>query len=151
MRRFLTLVVLAVIAYYGYTELLPRYQAYQDRQEAEERADDQAGEARICVAAADSLNQDLGRGLRQFSRPPVDTGSWSTFMIQMASQLSSADSACNCPAEACRSAAAAVLEMRRLLNRFDAMARGRTAGISNPATAQERIERLLARARNEAG
>jgi hypothetical protein len=150
MRRFVTLAILAAAAYYGYTELLPKYRSHQQSQAAEEQAGQDTQQALHCVTVAESANSDFARGMRQFTQPPVDTGLWSTFMIQTGGQLSSADSACRCPHEACLTATAALLEQRSLLNQFDNMIRGTSAGISNPATSLERIHNLLARARSEA-
>jgi hypothetical protein len=44
-----------------------------------------------------------------------------------------------------------LLEQRKLLEQFDAIVRGATTGIANPASALERIESLLSRAEAEAG
>ncbi|MCP4205163.1 MAG: hypothetical protein GY769_24905 [bacterium] len=151
MRRLITLAVLAIAAYYGYTELLPQFRAYRQSQTAAEQAGEAAGQALHCVSVAESAASDFALEIRQFARPPVDPGMWSTFMLQTGGRLSSADSACRCPHPACTSAAAALLEQRRLLNQFDAMVRGASAGLSNPASSQERINELLARARSEAG
>lgn len=151
MRRLLTFAILAALAYYGYTELLPKYRSHQQSQAAEERAGQETQEARHCISVAESAHSDFTRGMRQFARPPVDAGLWSTFMIRTSGELASADSACRCLHEACITASAALLEQRALLNRFDAMVRGTSTGVSNLAVSQERINNLLARARSEAG
>ncbi|MCH7664994.1 MAG: hypothetical protein IH936_03565 [Acidobacteria bacterium] len=151
MGGLIKLAILAAVVYFGYTQLLPRYRAHRESQAAHEEADQDSQQAHHCVSVAESVSSDFAGEIRQFSRPPVDAGMWSTFMIQTSGQLSSADSACRCPHEACTSAAAALLEQRRLLNRFDAMVRGTSTGISNPAVSLERINNLLARARSEAG
>ncbi len=151
MRGLIKLAILAAVVYFGYTQLLPRYRAHRESQAAHEEADQDNQQAHHCVSVAESVSSDFAGEIRQFARPPVDAGMWSTFMIQTSGQLSSADSACRCPHEACTSAAAALLEQRRLLNRFDAMVRGTSTGISNPAVSLERINNLLARARSEAG
>jgi len=151
MRGLIKLAILAAVAYFGYTELLPRYRAHQQSQVVQEEADQDAQQAHHCISVAESVSSDFAGEIRQFARPPVDAGMWSTFMLRTGGQLSSADSACRCPHEACISAAAALLEQRRLLNQFDAMVRGTSTGISNPATSLERINNLLARARSEAG
>ena len=151
MRGLIKLAILATVAYFGYTELLPRYRSYQQSKVADEQADQDAQQAHHCVSVAESVASDFAREIRRFSRPPVDTGLWSTFMVQTSGQLSSADSACRCPDAACISAAAALLEQRRLLNQFDGMVRGTSTGISNPAVSTERINHLLTRARSEAG
>ena len=151
MGGLIKLAILAAVVYFGYTQLLPRYRAHRESQAAHEEADQVGQQAHHCVSVAESVSSDFAGEIRQFARPPVDAGMWSTFMIQTSGQLSSADSACRCPHEACTSAAAALLEQRRLLNRFDAMVRGTSTGISNPAVSLERINNLLARARSEAG
>lgn len=151
MRGLIKLAILAAVAYFAYTELLPRYRAHQESRAAHEEADQDRQQARHCVSLAESVCRDFGGEIRRFARPPVDAGMWSTFMIQTSSQLSRADSACRCPHRACTSAAAALLEQRRLLNQFNAMVRGTNTGISNPAVSLERINNLLARARSEAG
>ena len=151
MRGLIKLAILAAVAYFGYTELLPRYRAHQESQTADEEANEDAQQALHCVSTAESVASDFALEIRRFARPPVDAGTWSIFMIRTSGRLSSADSACRCPHEACISAAAALLEQRRLLNQFDAMVRGTSTGISNPAVSLERINNLLARARSEAG
>ncbi len=123
MRGLIKLAILAAVAYFGYTELLPRYRSLQQSKVADQQADQDARQALECVSTAESVASDFAREIRQFSRPPVDTGLWSTFMIRTSGRISTADSTCRCPDEACTSAAAALLEQRRLLNRFDAMVR----------------------------
>ncbi len=151
MGRLLAVVILAVAGYYAYTELLPRYSAHKQSREADVKAQNDQAQARVCIAAAESLDRDLRREALRLSQPEPQTGTWSTLMIQMSGDLSSADSACTCPTEACISVAGALLEMRRLLGRLDAVARGKAAELTGLAAAQGRIDGLLKRARSEAG
>ena len=151
MRKLLFLAVLAVGAYFAYTEGLPRYRAHQESQEAEREADTEAAQARTCILAADGLARDLLPEIRQFAQPSANTSAWSTLMLQMSGQLSAADANCRCATDACASAGAALLEMRRLLNQVDSTVRGLSSTMPNLPRAQERIDRLLDRARSEAG
>lgn len=148
MKNLIILAVLAAVAYYGYTTWLPERQA---KQAAEAAATEQNQQALYCVGAAESANREFANQIRTLGQPPIDPAAWSTVMVRLSGDLSSADNACACPAPACSSAAAALLEMRRRLNQLDALMRGKPGGSSNPATAQERINSLLERARREAG
>ena len=94
MRGLIKLAILAAVAYFAYTELLPRYRAHQESRAAHEEADQDRQQARHCVSLAESVCRDFAGEIRRFARPPVDAGMWSTFMIQTSSQLSRADSAC---------------------------------------------------------
>lgn len=151
MRNLLVLAILVVAGYYAYTELLPRYEAHKVSREAGAQAQDDNARARICIAAAESFRRDLGREANRLSRPGAETGTWSTLMVQLSGDLSGADSACNCPTEACVSAAGALFEMRRLLGRLDAVARRKAESLIGHSGALQRVDGLLARARSEAG
>ena len=151
MRRLLWIAILVVAGYFAYTELLPRYRAFESQREAAARDDEETAAARACVEAAEAVHRDFGPALGRYARRPTDAGGLSTFLIQLSGSLSSADSACSCPGEACLSARAAMLEMRKLLESVDARVRSKVSGSADPAQVEDRIERLLARARAEAG
>lgn len=150
MRGLFHLAILAAAIYFGYTQLWPRIRSHQESGAAKQLQQPSHASAAECISAAESVTDDFAREIRQFPSPPIDPGLWSTFLIQTGSALSAADSLCRCPGDACLSAATALDEQRKLLNQFDALVRGTSTGVSNPATALERIESLLSRARSEA-
>ncbi len=141
MRRLLTLAVLAVVVYLGYTRGLPLLEKHRERQAATDSAVDEAWR---CVDLARQARATVSDQMRQFPRPPVDPGLWAAAMTHTGRELSSADSACRCGAPACGSASRALRQMRRLINQFDRAVRGDGSGFGNPATYQEEIDRLLA-------
>ena len=146
MKRLLFWGIVAAAVYFGYNEVwLPKQQ--QKEQQAVAAAEN--AEARACVTAAVHANDTFLSEVRQLARPPVDSGVWSLVMVRISSQLSEGDGACGCAGEACRSAAAALYEIRQLVNQFDRYARARSQTMFNPASSQERIENLLEDARSK--
>lgn len=145
MRRLINLALLVAAAYLAYTYAWPFLQEQLDFGEpaATSEATAAEDEAWRCVRLAQAARDTVSDQLRQFSRPPVDPAVWSSALIHTAGELSSADSACRCGQAACRPAARALGEMRRLIDQFDRAVRGNGSGFVNPASYQEEIDRLL--------
>lgn len=150
MRALIRLAVVIAVAWLGYTQAWPRYEEFRRARSADESADESVRLSLACLSVAESATNDFTREVVQFTRPPVDPALWSTFLIRASSRLGAADSTCRCPSESCISARAALLEQRKLLNHFDATLRGTNSAPVDLSTAVKRIDRLLARAREEA-
>jgi hypothetical protein len=146
MRGLGLLLVLVGVAYLVYTQGLPKLREVKAKDDAASAATDQA---RQCVAGARAVSRSFASDLGQFSRPPVDTDVWASFLVQTGGELSSADSACSCPVDACNSAGAALLELRRLLNSLDAFVRSQGPPVMDAANRFEEVDRLLARAEGQ--
>lgn len=143
MRRLITLAVLVAAAYYGYTVGLPYLRENFDlggSSEAEEAASDAAWS---CVSQARAAAATVSDQLRDFAQPPVDRSLWAAALVHTAGELRDADDTCRCGEPACRPAAQALTQARRLLNQFDRAVQGDGAGFSNPAVYREEIDRLL--------
>ena len=140
MRGLLKLVVVAVIAYFAYTEGLPLLKQKLEPTPAAAVESERAGR---CVSRARDASRVLADHLRQFAQPPVDPGAWAAALVHTAGELSTADGACRCSEPACRPASRALAEMRKLLDQFDRAVRGDGSGFGNPAAYREEIDRLL--------
>lgn len=99
-----------------------------------------------CVATAESASETFGRGLRNFSSPPVDIDAWEVFVEGLKEKMYDADTECNCPRDSCQRASEALEELDRLIDDFDGSLKGSGMPL-NPARRQETIDRLLKRAR----
>ena len=149
--RLVQLIVLGIVAYYGYTVGLPwAKERFNLRSEPTEE-DRAAEEAFFCVSQGDRANDQLVSEVRQIIRPPVDQAVWSTVLIQVGGSISAAETACSCSGEACARVGEAMYELRQLLTLFDDMVGGRSQSFGNPAVRQERVDRLLNEARSLAG
>lgn len=99
-----------------------------------------------CVATAEGASETFGRGLRNFSSPPVDVDSWDVFMEGLKEKMYDAETECDCSRDSCQRASEALAELRQLIDDFDGSLRGSNMPL-NPARRQETIDRLLKRAR----
>ncbi len=149
MGRIVTLIVVLAVVYFAYTQGLPVLKQRLGLEPQEDVGGSiPVGEAR-CVETAGRANRTLGQQVRQFARPPADSEMWSISYQQITGDIGAAEAACaGCLSEACRKATAAVSEMRSLAMQIDDTVRGDLGGMSNPATKQERINRLLDEARS---
>lgn len=146
MRGFGLLLVLVGVAYLAYTQGLPRLREMKAEDDAAAAVTDQS---RRCVAGARAVSRGFASDIGQFSRPPIETDVWASFLIQTGGELSSADSVCSCPTDACDSASAALLELRRLLNSLDAFVRSQGPPVIDAANRLEGVDRLLSRAEGQ--
>ena len=143
MRGLAILVVIAGAAYLLYTQGLPTWREHQAAKEAVVAEGQRAGE---CVRLAKAASASFGSEIRQFSQPPIDQGLWANFLLQIGGDLSTADNVCSCPAEACASASAALLELRGLVNDLNTFVRTAGPPVMNGANRLETVERMLDRA-----
>ena len=148
--RLLTFAIVLGIAYLLLTKAGPLIQKQFGGGSSGEAIEATSEEGQ-CVEKAFQANDMLTRVARQYGQPPVDVDSWSDAQWEIDSSIQTAESACFCAADACRSATEALSEMRGLLSNLDGMVRGTSPGFANPANQQERIYKLLNQARSAAG
>jgi hypothetical protein len=144
MRKLGILLVLAGVGYLVYTQGLPKYRAHREATEAAET--DQAESSR-CVAAAEQSRDMFVSEIGQLGPPPIESDIWTTAMLRMGGQLSSAYDACSCPTRACLDAGAALSELRDLLDELDGFVRGKSSGIVDPGGRLQHVGELLELAR----
>jgi hypothetical protein len=144
MRQFMILLIIVGVGYLIYTQGLPKWEAHK---QAEESATAEADQSRECVNRAEAVTREFSSQIRQFAQPPVDQDLWASMLINVSGQMSSADSACSCSTEACGSAAAALLDLRGLVNDLDGFVRGTGPPVLDAASTLERINRYLVSAR----
>lgn len=99
-----------------------------------------------CVAATETASETFARGMRDFSKPPVDIDAWDHFMEGLKGHMYDAENECSCARDSCQRASEALDELRSLMSDFDGSLRGSNLAL-NPARRQETIDRLLKRAR----
>ena len=148
MRGLAILLILAGVGYLVYTQGMPRL---EERRQAEAVEASEAERSLSCVGRARAVNSAFARDIRQFGQPPIDGSLWASFMLQVSGELTSADSACSCSAEACASASAALLELRGLVNDLNSFIRSAGPPVTDAASRLETVERLLDRAQRQAG
>ena len=148
--RLLTLALVLGVAYFLLTQAGPLIQKQFGGRASSVDVDASSEDGR-CIELAFQANDRLNRVARQYGQPPVDVDAWSDAQWEIDSEIQTAESACFCSAEACRSASEALSEMRNLVSNLDGMVRGTSPGFANPANQQERIYDLLNRARSAAG
>ena len=143
-RQLMILLILVGVGYLVYTQGLPKWEA---RKQAKESATAEADQARACVNRAEAVTREFSSQIGQFAQPPVNQDLWASMLITISGQMSSADSACSCSADACKTAAAALLDLRRLVNDLDGFVRGAGPPVLDAASTLERINRYLVSAR----
>ena len=99
-----------------------------------------------CVTTVENASESFARGLRNYSKPPIDMDSWDLFMEELKGQIFDAETECSCPRDSCQRASEALGELNGLIADFDNSLRGDSMPL-NPARRQETIDRLLKRAR----
>ena len=144
MRQFFILLILVGAGYLIYTQGLPKWEAHK---QAKEGATAEADQSRDCVNRAEGVTREFSSQIRQFAQPPVDQDLWASMLINISGQLSAADTACSCLSDACDSAAAALLDLRGLVNDLDGFVRGTGPPVLDAASTLEGIGRHLVSAR----
>ena len=143
--KLISLAVLAAVAYFAVTEVLPWVQnEFGGGQGRPELVED---ESAYCVDSAAAANDDMTRTVRSYSTPPVDLDSWSVAVSEIESSIRRAQAACSCPTTSCSKASQAITEIQGQLWSLDNLIRASSTGFSNPARQQERIQSLLNEAR----
>ena len=148
MGRIVTLLIVLFLIYFIYTQSLPWLKQSLGLETDQEVGGAVPGGQSRCVRTAWQANETFAGQVRLFPGPPVDPLEWAISFQQITRGIGAAEIACSsCLSEACRKAATAASELRSLSLQFDDMVRGDQRGWSNPATQQERINRLLNEAR----
>jgi hypothetical protein len=96
-----------------------------------------------CVPAAERASDAWGNGLRQFINPPYDLEAWSTFRNDVETRISSAESACSCPADSCVKSRDAMRDLRALMTDMDASIRSGSPPPSDVVQRQEAIDNQI--------
>ncbi len=143
MGRFITLLVALVLVGFVYTQSLPRLKQSVGLETDPVGGAVPGGQNR-CVETARRANETFAGRVRLFPGQAIDPLEWTISFQEIIREIGAAEIACSsCLSEACRKAATAASELRSLSLQFDEMVRGDQRGWSNPATQQERINRLL--------
>ncbi len=149
MGKIIKWVVIIGLAYFAFTEgpgLVERIgDGAGDLGSGLNRGAASLGQGR-CVKAAERASERFHRGLRDYSKPPIDMDSWARFTESLKGLIYDAESECNCPQDSCQRATDALTELNSLVTDFDSSLRG-TGMPLNPARRQETIDRFLKRAR----
>jgi hypothetical protein len=106
-----------------------------------------SGDAARCVAAARGAADAYGEGVAAFAAQR-DVEAWMRFGGDLQRRIGRAGSECSCDGEACRLAGEALGELAAAVDRADAVLRGATDDTIEPARDLERVDDLLARARD---
>lgn len=144
MDKIIKLALLGVVVYFGAKMLLPLLDMGTGGGSEAFRGMGQGGE---CVAAADSASREFGRGIRQFSRPPIDVVNWENVQSDLRSGLDNASSLCGCGEESCAQAREAIAVLNTLLDEYDAGFRGQAPVPLNAASDLMDVEDMLYEAR----
>lgn len=122
MQAIIKFAVLAAVLYFGYTQLLPKLTATGDR--VGSNLSDMGESGDDCVGAADRASETFGSGMRSFSTPPIDEGSWDSFANGVYDQISAAQDACSCSLDSCRLAGDALSTLSGVVGDFGSAVRG---------------------------
>lgn len=101
-----------------------------------------------CVEAASAANADFTAATRAAAQRVGDHSGYSTVVADARSEIDDARMRCNCQHVACGKATRALDALDELVDVYDDMLGG--TGMANPAAARERVETLLAEARQAA-
>ena len=145
MGKLLKYGIVILLAYFAYTEGPQLVENIGDLGSGLNRKATSIGEGR-CVVAAEDASEAFARGLRDFSKPPVNMDAWDRFMEGLKGKLYDAESECSCPRDSCQRATDALNELNSLIADFDGSLRGSGLPL-NPARRQETIDFFLKRAR----
>ncbi|HET7434954.1 MAG TPA: hypothetical protein VFN10_09615 [Thermoanaerobaculia bacterium] len=96
-----------------------------------------------CVKAGQRASERFGSGIGRFVNPPVDQAAWAEFQSDVASRISSAESACTCDADSCRRVQNAMRELRSLSSDLDSAVRAGSAPPSDIVQRQEAVDNQL--------
>lgn len=147
MKRLFGLLILLVLVWLAWEKGRPWLESLGGSLPA--AADATAPDAACWQSASEAhrvISATLSRGI-----PPGDTESWMAIEGDLYGRVADAESACGCAEQACVTVREALAELRAQLDDFGSYAGGALFGVSNPATREERIQRLLDTARGQLG
>lgn len=103
-----------------------------------------------CVSAAESAGESWGSGIGKFANPPYDLSAWDDFRSRVEQRIGSAEQKCNCPADSCTTARAAMNDLRSLVRDLDSSIRSGSPPPSDIVQRQESIDNAITSAREHA-
>ena len=145
MGKIIKYAILAAVLYAAYTQVPVILENVDNLGSDLDRKGSGLGQG-ACLQAAEDASETFGRGLRDFSEPPIDLEAWGLFLEGVKERQYEAESQCSCPRESCDRASEALAELSSLISDFDGSLQGDGMPL-NPARRQETIDRLLKRAR----
>lgn len=140
------LALLAVVAYFAYTEALPWMQQNLRWKGVPGSLAKGGGKGSECVRLAAAASASFGNGLRDFA-PPYDLHAWDSFMVTMEERRSQAESGCRCSLQSCDLGTEALEKLGELIDELDLTVRSQIRTVPNPARRQGEIDALLDEAR----
>lgn len=149
MRTVLKLIVLAAIVAAVFQYGLPFLQRHSGGGTASSLPpEDGESGAWDCVEAASTANADFTAATRSAARAIGEASGYPTVVRDARASIEDARARCNCQHVACGKASRALDALDELVDVYDDMLGG--TGMANPAAARERVETLLAEARQAA-
>ena len=100
-----------------------------------------------CVSAAENASSTWGGGIGRYVNPPYDLNAWSSFKGNVDGKISNAESECSCSEESCRTARAAMSDLRGLVADLDSAIRGGASPGQDIVQRQEAIDNKINDAR----
>lgn len=147
--RIVKFLVVLVILYFAYTAGWPWLQEQLGRvSKSTAGTGGGGGEGGRCVEMAAAASASFGGEIPRFSRPPVDLDAWGAVVSSTQRQIADAQTECACALDSCRKASDALSELSGMVYEFDSGFRGAGGMPINAARQQERIDELLAEARD---
>ena len=95
-----------------------------------------------CVQSAQRASEAWGNGLSQFVNPPYDLDMWKAFRDNVDSSINAAEAECDCSAESCNKAKAALRDLHALVGDVESTIRNGSAP-TEFVQRQERIDNQL--------
>lgn len=143
MKRLVTLVVVVIVLYVGYTKALPwiRQQMGQSSSAGGDTA------AARCVHQADLASDTFGDNFVKRFRPDADADFWDGFVGDVRKEIAAARSLCSCSGAACRKAKEAMNALDDLVADYDERFHSDLGMRPNPAGELSRVHDLLNEAR----
>jgi len=145
MNKVINLVLLAVVVWFGYTQVLPWFRSLGTGP-GSRAFNAGGGEDGECVMAARQAAEVFSEVMRGFSRPPIDRNEWDSAYLRIENRITNADDRCSCSRPACSNARAALSDLRGLADDFSIAARSDGAPPINAASSLSRIYDNLDRA-----
>ena len=140
LNKIINLVLLGVVIWFGYTQLLPWFRSLGSGPGMGTGSFDAGdGEDAECVEAARDAAAVFSEEMRSFSRPPIDRDAWDRAYLRIENRIARADDLCSCSRPACSSARGALTTLRDLGSDFSAAARGDRAPPVNAASSLSRV------------
>ncbi len=142
MKQLITLAVVALVFYVGYTQGLPWIQ----QQMGQGAGAGDTAPAR-CVYQADRASNTFGDDVGRRFAPGAGTDAWDGFVGSVRDEIAAARSQCSCSEAACGKAKEAMDRLDELVEDYDERFRSGSGMSANPAGELVRVHSLLNEAR----